>query len=75
MRLIKRNIRQYVDGFACERIYGAGVLPGMFESAVSEMRGNGLDIGTVVEGGVGVLSGCGSCCILWVNQYEIKWLR
>lgn len=44
-----RSIGQGVDGFAFEGIDGASVLFGMFESGIAESRGNGFDVGSVVE--------------------------
>lgn len=45
----KRNFRQGVDGFAFEGIDGAGVFLGVLEPGVSEKRGDGFDVGSVVE--------------------------
>lgn len=45
----KRNFRQRVDGFAFEGIDGTGVFLGVLESGVTEERGDGFDVGTVIE--------------------------
>lgn len=47
--VLEGNIRKGVDGFAFEGIDGAGVFLGVLEPGVSEKRGDGFDVGSVVE--------------------------
>ena len=46
---IQSNIRQEVDGFAFERIDGAGVFFGVLEAGMTDEQGNSFDVGSVVE--------------------------
>ena len=40
---------QAVDGILFQLVNGTGVFLGVFQTAMAEKTGNGLDVGTVVE--------------------------